>query len=149
LAIGRRGSPRSLDVPGEDLPKVVYQLIDAEQYRGRRVLVVGGGDSALEAACSIAEQPGTQVSLSYRGEAFSRARRVNRDNAERLGKTGQLQIMLQSVVKNIDEKSVELEWKGTQGFLPNDAVIICAGGQLPTEFLRQSGIEMETKYGTR
>ena len=50
LAIGRQGTPRKLDVPGEDQSKVVYRLIDPEQYRGQHVLVVGGGDSALEAA---------------------------------------------------------------------------------------------------
>ena len=78
LAIGRRGTPRKLDVPGEELPKVVYRLVDPEQYRGQHVLVVGGGDSALEAAASIAEEPGTTVTLSYRGEAFGRAKPKNR-----------------------------------------------------------------------
>ncbi|MEJ2107937.1 MAG: NAD(P)-binding domain-containing protein, partial [Acidiferrobacteraceae bacterium] len=66
LTIGRRGTPRKLGVPGEEQGKVVYRLIDAEQYRGQHVLVVGGGDAALEAACSIADEPGTTVTLSYR-----------------------------------------------------------------------------------
>ena len=74
LAIGRRGTPRQLGVPGEELPKVTYRLIDAEQYRNQHVLVVGGGDSALEAATSIAAEPGTKVTLSYRSGAFSRAK---------------------------------------------------------------------------
>lgn len=74
LAIGRRGTPKMLDVPGEEMSKVVYRLIDPEQYRGRHVLVVGGGDSALEAAASIAEEEGTTVTLSCRSDAFSRAR---------------------------------------------------------------------------
>ena len=74
LAIGRRGTPRKLAVPGEELPKVVYRLIDPDQYVGQEVLVVGGGDSALEAAASIAEVSGTQVRFSYRGEAFGRAK---------------------------------------------------------------------------
>ena len=149
LAIGRRGTPRRLNVPGEDSSKVVYQLIDAEQYRGRNVLVVGGGDSALEAACVIAEQLGTCVALSYRGDAFSRARQVNRENAEKMARNRRLQIMLQSEVKAIGDNTVDVEWKGGRATLPNDAVIICAGGQLPTEFLKQAGIWMETKFGTR
>ncbi len=79
LAIGRRGTPRMLDVPGEEMSKVVYRLIDPEQYRGQHVLVVGGGDSAFEAAASIAEEEDTTVTLSYRSDAFSRARAKNRD----------------------------------------------------------------------
>ncbi len=82
LAIGRRGTPRKLDVPGEEQPKVVYRLIDPEQYRGQHVLVVGGGDSALEAAASIAEEAGTTVTLSHRSEAFSRAKMKNRERVE-------------------------------------------------------------------
>ena len=77
LAIGRGGSPRKLGVPGEDLPKVAYSLMDAASYRGRRVLVVGGGDSAVEAAIGLAEQPGNEVTLSYRGEAFTRIKARN------------------------------------------------------------------------
>src|SRR6185369_17975317 len=79
LCLGRRGTPRQLSVPGEELEKVVYRLIDPEQYRGQHVLVVGGGDSAIEAAVSIAEEPNTHVTLSYRGEAFGRVKPKNRD----------------------------------------------------------------------
>lgn len=148
LAIGRRGTPRKLEVPGEDLPKVVYQFIDAEQYKGRHVLVVGGGDSALEAAGSIAEQAGTTVTLSYRSEAFSRAKLKNRERVERMSRQKQLQVMLSSKVRSISADSAEIEWNGTRQVIRNDAVIICAGGILPTEFLKSAGIEMETKYGT-
>lgn len=83
-ASGRRGTPLPLDVPGEDLEKVVYRLIDPEQYAGRSVLVVGGGDSALEAAARLAEQPGTDVTISYRGKAYSRARSRNREQVREL-----------------------------------------------------------------
>jgi thioredoxin reductase (NADPH) len=148
LAIGRRGTPRRLEVPGEDLPKVVYQLIDAEQYRGKHVLVVGGGDSALEAAGTIAEQPGTTVTLSYRSEAFSRAKQKNRERVDRMSKDGTMKVMLNSKVKVITAESAEIEWNGAREKVRNDAVIICAGGILPTEFLKAAGIDMETKYGT-
>ena len=148
LAIGRRGTPRRLDVPGEEQSKVVYRLIDAEQYRGQHVLVVGGGDSALEAATSIAEQPGTTVTLSYRSEAFSRAKSKNLARLARAEEAGRLRVMLQSKVTRIEGRSVEITWCGRNVNLANDAVIVCAGGILPTGFLKDIGVEVETKYGT-
>jgi thioredoxin reductase len=147
LAIGRRGTPRKLDVPGEDLSKVVYRLLDAEQYRGQRVLVVGGGDSALEAAASIAEAGG-QVTLSYRGDAFSRAKPRNRDRIVSAERAGQLQVLLSSQVERIEKERVLLRTHDGHLILPNDAVIVSAGGILPTDFLRQVGIHVEMKYGT-
>jgi thioredoxin reductase/Pyruvate/2-oxoacid:ferredoxin oxidoreductase delta subunit len=148
LAIGRRGTPRKLGVPGEQLPKVVYRLIDPEQYAGQRVLVVGGGDSALEAAASIAEQAGTQVTLSYRSESFSRAKAKNRERVERAERTGRLRVMLSSNVKRIEPAFVMIEAKGNLERIDNDAVIVSAGGILPTEFLQKIGVAIETKYGT-
>jgi thioredoxin reductase (NADPH) len=148
LSIGRRGTPRRLGVAGEDLKKVVYQLIDPEQYKGKHVLVVGGGDSALEAATSIADQPGTTVTLSYRSEAFGRAKSKNRDKVAEQTKSGQLRVMLKSQIKNITESDVDIAFEGNTEKIPNEAIIVCAGGILPTEFLKSIGIEMETKYGT-
>lgn len=148
LSIGRRGTPRRLQVPGEEQTKVVYRLIDPEQYRGKHVLVVGGGDSALEAAGSIAEENGTTVTLSYRSEAFSRAKPKNRQRVERAQAARRLQVMLKSNVKEIAPDTALLEWNGKPVEIPNDAVIICAGGILPTKFLKDTGIEVETKYGT-
>lgn len=148
LAIGRRGTPRSLGVPGEDLPKVVYRLIDPEQYRGQHVLVVGGGDSALEAAASVADEPGTTVTLSYRGQAFGRARAKNRDRAEAAISEGRLKTLLGSEVQRIEAGRVIVQTAGGTAEIRNDAVIICAGGVLPTQFLKDAGIEVETKYGT-
>jgi thioredoxin reductase/ferredoxin len=148
LAIGRRGTPRKLGVPGEELPKVVYRLIDPEQYVGQRVLVVGGGDSALEAAASIAEQPDTRVALSYRGDAFARARQKNRERVERARQSGKLHVVLGSNIKQIERDAVTLEQKGRQITIPNEAVIVSAGGILPTEFLRTVGVQFETKFGT-
>ena len=96
LAIGRRGTPRRLDVPGEDLTKVVYRLIDPEQYPGQHVLVVGGGDSALEAACSVAEQPGTTVTLSHRSGSFNRAKLKNRERVDEMRQSGRLNVLFDS-----------------------------------------------------
>ncbi len=148
LAIGRRGTPRKLGVPGEDLSKVVYRMIDPEQYAGRKVLVVGGGDSALEAAAEIAEQPGASVTLSYRGDAFSRARQRNRERVERLAADKRARIVLGSDIREISPGHVTIEKGGVTKKGLNDDVIICAGGILPTDFLRSIGITVETKYGT-
>jgi len=148
LAIGRRGTPRKLEVPGEDLPKVVYRLVDPEQYRDRRVLVVGGGDSALEAAAGIAEQSGAQASLSYRGDAFNRAKQKNRDRIAQAERAGRLQVFLGSRVISIDPGHVELEQNDKRLRLDNDSVLVSAGGILPTAFLKSIGITVETKFGT-
>ena len=148
LAIGRRGTPRQLGVPGENSGKVVYRMIDPQQYEQQKVLVVGGGDSAIEAATSIAAIPGTEVTISYRSEAFSRAKEKNRQKVEELENAGSLNVLLGSNVKVIHDDSVELEQQGNMIQLQNDAVIICAGGVLPTPFLKATGIEVETRYGT-
>jgi len=148
LSIGRRGTPRKLGVPGEELPKVVYNLIDPEQYQGMHVLVVGGGNSALEAATSIAEQPGTTVTLSYRSGAFSRAAEKNRIKVSELEAQGRLTVLLKSNTKEIKEDSVIIDHSGQLLDIPNNGVIISAGGILPTPFLKQIGIEVETKHGT-
>jgi thioredoxin reductase (NADPH) len=148
LAIGRRGTPRQLGVPGEDQKKVVYQLIDAEQYKGQHVIVVGGGDSALEAATSIADQPGTTVTLSYRSEAFGRAKQKNREKLTAQQASGRLAVRLKSTIKKIEAGTLDLAYDGKVETIRNDAVIVCAGGILPTEFLKSIGIKMDTKYGT-
>ena len=149
LAIGRRGTPRKLGVPGEEQNKVVYRLIDPEQYIDQHVLVVGGGDSALEAAVSIAEQPGTDVTISYRSEAFSRAKEKNRNKVADAEKEGSLRVIMQSNVKHIDEDKVTIiTADDKEVVLDNDAVIVCAGGILPTAFLKDTGINVDTKFGT-
>jgi thioredoxin reductase (NADPH) len=149
LAIGRRGTPRKLGVPGEDLPKVVYSLLDPEQYRNLHVLVVGGGDSALEAACSIADEPGTTVTISYRSEAFGRGKPKNRERLQALEARGKIKVMLKSNVKGVTKDKVALEYQGQIIELPNEAIIVCAGGILPTPFLKEIGIMVETKFGTQ
>ncbi len=148
LAIGRRGTPRKLGVPGEDLPKVVYRLIDAEQYRGMKVLVVGGCDSALEAALAVSEENGTDVTLSYRSDAFGRVKPKNRQRLETAQQAGRIQVVLKSNVTQIQPGTVLLETESGPLSVANDAVIISAGGVLPVDLLKKVGIEFETKYGT-
>ncbi len=148
LALGRRGTPRKLGVPGEDKPKVVYCLIDPEQYRGMHVLVVGGGDSALEAANSIADEPDTTVTLSYRSAAFNRAKQMNRQKVETAVAEGRLNLLMSSNLKCISDTHIQIDQEGRIIKLQNDAVIISAGGILPTGFLKKIGIEVETKHGT-
>jgi thioredoxin reductase (NADPH) len=147
LAIGRRGTPRKLGVPGEDLPKVVYRLMDPEQYAGQRVLVVGGGDSALEAAAGIAATHGAEVVLSYRGAAFDRAKPRNRERVAAAERGGRLRTLLNSQVRSIGPATVAIDHGGKVHELPNDAVIVNAGGVLPADFLRGVGIQVQTKYG--
>jgi len=148
LSIGRRGTPRKLDVPGEEQSKVVYRLIDAEQYRNQKVLVVGGGDSALEAALAVAAEAGTSVTLSYRSEAFARVKEKNRQRLAEAERAGRVQVLLKSNVKRIEADKVILDQDGKAITVRNDAVIVSAGGVLPTPFLKEIGILVETKYGT-
>ncbi|MGC2167216.1 MAG: NAD(P)-binding domain-containing protein [Gallionella sp.] len=148
LCIGRRGTPRKLDVAGEQQEKVVYRLVDPVQYQGRHVLVVGGGDAALEAAVTISQEPGTTVTLSYRSNAFSRVKPKNRLLAEQAGNSGKLSILLESKILEIRSSTVVIDQKGKLMELPNEAVIVCAGGILPTALLKEIGIQIETKHGT-
>jgi thioredoxin reductase (NADPH) len=148
LGIGRRGTPRKLGVKGEELSKVVYRLIDPEQYRGKHVVVVGGGDSALEAAASIAELGDTTVALSYRGDAFQRAKQRNRQRVDEASAKGQLKVLLNSQIREIRAEEVVLKLADQELKLRNDAVIVSAGGILPNDFLKSIGIKVETKWGT-
>jgi thioredoxin reductase/NAD-dependent dihydropyrimidine dehydrogenase PreA subunit len=148
LAIGRRGTPRKLGVPGEEQAKVVYRLIDAEQYRGMHVLVVGGGDSAAEAALAIAAEPGTTVSVSCRGdEIFTRPKDKNRRQLKAGVETGQLTVYVNANVKEIGAHAVTLLHEGKEIELKNNAVIVCAGGTLPTPMLKEIGVMVDTYHG--
>lgn len=148
LTIGRRGTPRKLGVPGEEMNKVVYRVIDPQQYGGQNVLVVGGGDSALEAATSIAAEAGTTVTLSYRSAAFSRAKPKNRELVDEMAARGRLRVMFSSNVKAIRESVVEISTDDNLEEIANDAVVVSAGGILPSAFLKTVGIHVETKWGT-
>jgi thioredoxin reductase/NAD-dependent dihydropyrimidine dehydrogenase PreA subunit len=140
LALGRRGTPRKLGVPGEELPKVMYQLIDAASYEGRRILVVGGGDSAAEAVIGLARQRGNQVTLSYRREKLVR---IKKKNEERLGEVtskGRAKALFGSEVTEILGDRVRLKMGERTLELPNDYVFVFAGGEPPFALLRQMGI---------
>lgn len=147
MAIGRNGTPRKLGVPGEDQTKVVYRLADPAQYQGRHVLVVGGGDSALEAAITIADEPGTTTTISYRSGAFSRAKEKNQHKVAQSEKDGKLRVLFKSTVKEILKDKVIIDQEGTKIEIPNEAIIVSAGGLPPTGVLNSMGIEVVTKHG--
>lgn len=147
LAIGRQGTPRRLEATGADAPKVAYRLIDAQDYQGRRVLVVGGGDSALEAAIQLAEESNAEVHLSYRQEKLSRAREANRRKFWELVEQGRIAAHVPSKVTRVGEGEVTLEGPDGARVLPNDAVIACLGGDAPERFLKENGLGMRRLHG--
>ncbi len=140
LAIGKSGSPRKLGVKGEDLPKVMYRLIEADHYVHKRILVVGGGDSAVEAAMGLAHQVGNTVTLSYRQAAFGRIKERNARRLEEFMRKGKLKVIFNSNPVEFISDAVMLETKGSIQKLPNDYVWIFAGGEPPTAFLKKIGI---------
>ena len=147
LAIGRRGVPNRLGVPGEELSKVAYDLLDARSHQGRRVLVVGGGDSALETALGLAEQPGNQVTLAARGNSFHRARARNVERLEMARSGGRIEVLTRSQVQSIQGDAVELAIdegiEAARKLLPNDEVFVMAGGTPPVELLERSGVSFD------
>ena len=144
LALGRRGTPRRLGVPGETLPKVAYALQDANSYRGRKLLVVGGGDSAIEAAVGLAEQPGNEVTLSYRKSAFFRLKARNEARIEQAAAKGSVRVEFDSQVRGIlPDQVVLVAGRGEQAReieLANDAVFVMVGGVPPYPLLEASGV---------
>ncbi len=147
LAIGRRGTPRTMGVPGEEREKVVYSLTDPDQYNGTSVLVVGGGDSAVEAAVQLATESSAGVSISYRNAEFSSCREANRTRITGLIAAGKIRAFLPSIVKAVDEASVQLDAGGKAIRVPNDFVIVNIGGELPVEFLANVGVSMRRFHG--
>ncbi|MFA5834771.1 MAG: NAD(P)-binding domain-containing protein [Bacteroidota bacterium] len=145
LALGRRGTPRKLGVPGEERSKVTYRLIDAATYRDEHVLIVGGGDSAIEAAVGLASQNNNTVTLSYRKEEFTRIKERNKTHIDDFVSRKKITVIFNSDVKEIREDSVLLQTPGGEQELKNAHVFIFAGGELPNEFLKKIGIQMHTQ----
>jgi dihydropyrimidine dehydrogenase (NAD+) subunit PreT len=148
LAVGRRGSPRKMGVPGEELEKVSYRLIDPQQYENCKVLVVGGGDSALEAAIMLAEESSAEVTLSYRNAELGRCRERNKAKLKELVARKAIRTLMPSNVVRVTPKEVVLEAGGKQKAFPNDFIIVCIGGELPAEFLGKVGVGMQRLFGS-
>ena len=145
LAMGRRGSPRKLGVPGEELAKVVYEVIEMEQFAGRRVLVVGGGDSAVECAVGLANQEGTAVHLAYRGASFVRIKPRNQEKLDRVIARGRVELLLGTQVREIRADVAVVEGPAGTTIIPNDDVVIRIGGDAPYTFLEQVGVQIVQK----
>jgi thioredoxin reductase (NADPH) len=140
LALGRTGTPRKLGVKGEELPKVMYALIEADHYINKRILVVGGGDSAVEAAMGLAHQVGNKVTMSYRQGQFSRIKERNSQRIADCMKSGKVEVLFNSNPVEFKEESVILGVQGQQREIPNDYVWIFAGGIPPNDFLKKIGV---------
>lgn len=145
LAIGRRGSPRKLNIAGECLPKVAYRLLEPERVSEKKIVVVGGGDSAIESALLLKDQ--NEVTLTYRSDKFSRLKPKNKENVERAMSDGTLRVMFNTEVVSINEKSVLVKTGDETNEYENDLVYIFAGGELPTQFLKDTGIEITKRFG--
>jgi thioredoxin reductase (NADPH) len=141
LALGRSGTPRKLGVKGEELPKVMYRLIEADHYINKRILVVGGGDSAVEAAMGLAHQTGNQVTLSYRQERFGRIKERNAKRVEDCMRTGKLKVLFNSTPVEFKPDAVILNVSGALQEISNDFVWIFAGGTPPNDFLKKIGVQ--------
>lgn len=154
LTLGRRGLPRRLGVPGEEREKVLYQLIDAATYNREHILVVGGGDSAVEAATALASQEGNTLTLSYRRDGFFRLKRRNEERIERFAQEGKVRLIFNSHVREINEGVVTLSCRegsedGTETTveLENDFVFVFAGGEPPYPLLKDIGIAFNGDEG--
>jgi len=147
IAIGRRGTPRKLGVPGEGSPKVAYRLIESERIKDKKVIVVGGGDSAIESAMLLMEQ--NDVILSYRKDKFSRIKPKNREKINEAIESGKIHAAFNSNLMEIKDDKVMLNYSDTGETIEvdNDLVYIFAGGELPTEFLQNAGIEITKRFG--
>jgi len=147
LAIGRRGTPRKLNIPGEEKEKVAYRLLEPENISGKNIIVVGGGDSAVESALLLADK--NRVILSYRNEVFSRIKATNSIGLNKAIAEGKLEVCLKTNLTAIDDDCIYLlpEHGEVPDKLKNDLVFIFAGGELPTQFLEKTGIRITKKFG--
>jgi thioredoxin reductase len=145
LALGKRGSPRRLGIPGEELGKVTYRLIEAESYLDKDILVVGGGDSAIEASLALSRASRNRVTLSHRKETFDRARERNRMMLEEAEQQSRIRVLRRSQPTGITPQTVQLEADGKSIEFRNDYVFVLIGGESPEGLLRKIGIEIVEK----
>lgn len=145
LALGKRGTPRRLGVAGEELSKVTYRLIEADSYEDKDILVVGGGDSATEAALALSKASRNRVTLSYRGAAFHRARERNRKMLAEAEQQGRVRIIRESQVSRILPHCVQIATRNGVFELPNHYVFVLIGGESPEAFLQKIGIDIVEK----
>ncbi len=147
LSIGRRGSPRKLDIPGESLEKVAYRLLEPELIKGKDIVVVGGGDSAVESALLLADE--NHVILSYRKEVFQRIKPKNSERIKEASKNNLIDVRYNTSLTLIDEESVSIASTVDSSVekIKNDLVYIFAGGELPTQFLQKTGVQISKKFG--
>lgn len=149
IAIGRSGEFRRLGVEGEDLQKVYHRLHDPRDGAGRHVLVVGGGDSAIETAVALAEAGGA-VTLSYRKGEFARPKPGNVESLEKLKSDeelpGRIRTIFNSEVRAIRENDVVLRYNGTDTTIANDVVYLMIGRAAPLDFFRKSGIRIRGEW---
>ncbi|MCP4809213.1 MAG: NAD(P)-binding domain-containing protein [Proteobacteria bacterium] len=142
LATGRRGTVNRISVDGEQLEKVRYTLKDPDDHAGRRVLVVGGGDSAVEAACDCADA-GAQVTIAYRKAEFTRPKAKNKERLDRYIADGRVAAEMSASPLEITAETVRLKVSGEEKTLENDDVLVFAGTRLPYAFLEKLGIRMQ------
>lgn len=148
LAIGRRGIPRTLGIPGEEGDNVYYSLAEPERFAGQRIVIVGGGDSAVEAALMLSDQPGTTVRLSYRKDKLSRIKPKNHERIEAAIAAGRVEPLWETNLTRIEPDTVTYtDASGDEQTLASDDVFIFIGGELPTKFLASCGIQMDTHFG--
>jgi len=147
LAIGRRGTPRKLNIPGEMKEKVAYRLLEPELIQGKDIIIVGGGDSAIESALLLTDE--NNVTISYRNEVFNRLKPANNSALNKAVADGKIEIRFNSNPISIEDDSITLSIgkNGESLRLKNDLVYIFAGGELPTQFLEKAGITITKKFG--
>ncbi|WP_127140919.1 NAD(P)-binding domain-containing protein [Flagellimonas marinaquae] len=146
LSIGRRGTPRKLGIPGEESQKVAYRLLEPELIQDKKIVVVGGGDSAIESAMLLMEN--NTVVLSYRKDSFSRLKPKNREKIHEAMNSGKLEVWFNSNLVSIAPQKVMIKADDKEPEeLANDLVYIFAGGELPTRFLEQAGVNITKRFG--
>ncbi len=150
LAMGRRGTPRRLGVPGEHRGNVHYRLLEPEPFAGRHTLVVGGGNAAAECALALADSGAcASVALSYRRAALARLRGEVRTRVDRAAAEGRLNLLLGTEVTSIGDDHVELRGAAGPVRLPADDVFVQIGGTPPAELLAACGVRTVEKRGVR